>query len=437
MINHKGQANRTLDVAAIIPFKDNVRMTYQCVDSLVKYGPKIKEIIVISNNSKKTEYAKIKQLFSDRKDTNIHLYKHNTSFNFQKLNNWAVRKSSASSLLFVNNDVKLTVNSKGVIERMYKKSKEPRVGVVGTLLLYEDETTIQHFGVYLEAGGAAKNILSGKKRADFKEQSAKHYLRFIDKDRKLSAVTAAFCLVEKSKFLSVRGFNENFVVGGGDVDLCLRLNAKNFQTWFLSDKDSYVIHKEKVSRRKLPIPYSDYYWSYLSYISAFDLNKGDSFLPKIIKNNLSDKKKDNQTIQKENLENYKPIDLIYPLLPDLKQKPKVNIVMAFSKNQIDEEFHKIIKGVNLAKVKQMDINIISNLNFPTSTIKELIKTNHIDFNLKVTKSMIDKDGPRYIIKLPMHPQDLFYCVKRKDITMIKKLPIHKNMIVKRKQLGSK
>jgi GT2 family glycosyltransferase len=103
----------------------------------------------------------------------------------------------------------------------------------------------------------------------------------ISRDMPMSAVTGAIQIIERTKFNKVSGLDENFIICGGDVDLCLRLNRAGYQAWFVGG--GYIIHKESQSRRFIPIPYIDFYYSYLSYIRSFDVNIGDPFLPKITK----------------------------------------------------------------------------------------------------------------------------------------------------------
>jgi GT2 family glycosyltransferase len=98
----------------------------------------------------------------------------------------------------------------------------------------------------------------------------------------MTAVTGAVNIITRKKFNDVGMYDEHFIIGGGDVDLCIRLNKKGYQTWFVGG--GYILHKESQSRKRISIPYSDFYWSYLSYITAYDIAVGDPFLPKITLN---------------------------------------------------------------------------------------------------------------------------------------------------------
>ena len=130
--------------------------------------------------------------------------------------------------------------------------------------------------------GTADHMYVGKKlRAVLNNMGSQSYPYDITKDLPMTAVTGAVNIIEKRKFLEVGGFDERFIVCGGDVDLCIRLNKRGYQTWFVAG--GYIIHKESQSRAHKPISYNDFYYSYLSYIQGYDSSVGDPYLPLITK----------------------------------------------------------------------------------------------------------------------------------------------------------
>ncbi|MGI8638224.1 MAG: glycosyltransferase [Segetibacter sp.] len=267
------------DISIIIPFKDKAKMTLDCVQSLIKYSPGFKEILLVSNHSKPEELAKVSAFI--KVYPNISLVEYNHSFHYQKMNNWAVRQTTGKFIMFLNNDTQLNENSTDLLKNMYKKAQEPKVGVVGCLLLYGDERTIQHAGVYLMPQGLAEHLYVGKRYRNALNGLKSIFPYSIRQDHPMTAVTGAVSLVERKKYDSVSGFDERFIICGGDVDLCIRLNKAGYQTWYVGG--GYILHKESQSRINKPIPYNDFYWSYLSYSTAFDSRVGDPFLSKVTK----------------------------------------------------------------------------------------------------------------------------------------------------------
>lgn len=273
-------AKKNYDISVIVPFKDKAKMTLDCIRSFRTYGPTVKEILLVSNNSKPPEIEIIRDYIKDF--THIKLVEYNKPFNYQKLNNWAVEQTSGEYLLFLNNDTELRSESVGMIERMYEKSTKEDVGITGCLLLYGDAAVIQHAGVFLMPNGLADHMYVGKKYSKALQYAGTSSFPYdVREDRPMTAVTGAISLIERRKFEAVNGFDERFIVGGGDVDLCIRLNKAGYQTWFVSG--GFLLHKESQSRKanQTPVTFNDFYYSYLSYITGYNAAVGDPFLPEI------------------------------------------------------------------------------------------------------------------------------------------------------------
>lgn len=271
-----------LDVSVIIPFYNKATMTLECVRSLIKFGPPFREILLVSNNSSEDELHRVQEGIKDIKNATVLIY--NYPFNYQKINNWAISKSLSTTILMINNDIELRDKSRGLLETMYQKAQEEHVGIVGCLLLYGNEQLIQHGGVFLLPGGQADHLYVAKKySAAISKSDSESFPYDIQEDRPLTAVTGAAQMVRKDRFDAVKGFDERFIICGGDVDLCIRMNTAGYQSWFIGGRQGYMLHKESQSRKFTPIPYSDFYWSYLSYTKGFDVSVGDPFLPKITK----------------------------------------------------------------------------------------------------------------------------------------------------------
>jgi hypothetical protein len=70
-------------------------------------------------------------------------------------------------------------------------------------------------------------------------------------------------MVERQKFHEVGGFDERFRVGGGDVDLGLRLTAAGYRS--LCVPAARMIHDESATRDPAAIPKGDFEASRRSY----------------------------------------------------------------------------------------------------------------------------------------------------------------------------
>ena len=167
-------------------------------------------------------------------------------FNFSAINNWAVSKLTGeySHYLFCNNDIEAI--EPGWLERMMELGQKPPVGIVGAKLFYPDRKTIQHAGVCVGAYGAAEHYGKFMRMPD--QGLEPGYLGSLIVNREVSAVTAACLLISKEAFDEVDGFEEQLAVGFGDVDLCLKVDAKGYRVLFCPS--AQLVHHESFTRGK-------------------------------------------------------------------------------------------------------------------------------------------------------------------------------------------
>ena len=196
-------------VSIIIPTKDNRKILKRCIQSIQKYTSyKNFEIIIIDNNSTdpstKSYYQSLPYTVLDYKD----------SFNFSKMNNYAVKHAKGDFLLFLNDDTK--VLEPDWLQEMIGVCSQNDVGAVGAKLVYSDNT-IQHAGIVILETGAGFH--------PFQQllQDSDRYFNFINVMRDCSAVTGACLMTKKEIFTKINGFDDAFDLYYGDVDLCLRI----------------------------------------------------------------------------------------------------------------------------------------------------------------------------------------------------------------------
>lgn len=142
---------------------------------------------------------------------------------FARTCNLGARDAIGDVLVFLNND---TIPQRGWLEPLVAKASE---GIAGSLLRYPDGR-IQHAGVRVGYEGeivTAWNILDDMPSGE------------------VDAVTGACLAIERDRFFELGGFDEGFVNGYEDVDLCLRHRALGGKCWFVAE--SSVIHLESQS----------------------------------------------------------------------------------------------------------------------------------------------------------------------------------------------
>ena len=224
-------------VSIIIPMKDKASVTKRCLESL--YGSCSYdnfEIILVDNGSKEQETFDMISYYEEKYD-NFKCIRLDCEFNYSFINNEAVKYASGDYLLFLNNDTEVITSD--FIEWMLGYARIDHVGCVGIKLLFPDKL-VQHAGVVLGYGGVAGHIYVALSYND------NGLFGRLVMPYNYSAVTAACLMVEKSKFESVNGFDENLKVALNDVDLNLKMLSSGLYNVCLSNVE--MTHYESKSR---------------------------------------------------------------------------------------------------------------------------------------------------------------------------------------------
>lgn len=262
-----------MDISIIIPFRDKPDLLNNCLSTFRQF--------CLHNLTHSIEFLLVDNGSTDETLKNLHIpeelifrnIRADIPFNFQALVNLGARNSTGKYLLLLNNDIIFTEKSCDFLQKMVETASRPEAGAVGGLLLYEDGT-IQHAGVVVGMGGFADHLY----RTWTKEQSSRFVFSGYNQNRAVSAVTAALLMVEAKKYQEVNGFDERFIVCGGDVDFCLRLSEAGYTNYFHGDFE--MIHLESKSRDPSKIPEIDFSESLRSYGHFLALHNGrDPFYP--------------------------------------------------------------------------------------------------------------------------------------------------------------
>jgi len=223
-------------VSIIIPFRDQVAVLRRCIESILdKTDYKNYEIVLVNNQSAEAEtLAYLEQL---KKYPACRVIDFDKPFNFSAINNFATKWSNNEYILFLNNDTE--VITREWLSAMMEQIQRPEVGAVGAKLIYPSGK-IQHAGVMLGtgiAGHAFKHLPAENEGYRSQANIIKNY----------SAVTAACLLTKKSVFFEAGGFDEkNFSIAYNDVDLCLKIRAKDYLVVYTPY--AKLFHYESLSR---------------------------------------------------------------------------------------------------------------------------------------------------------------------------------------------
>ncbi len=232
------KTRKAAGVSILIPFRDHIDMTLECVEALRRHTKDVTfEIILLDNWSTSAESGAFTAQQANLPNTKI--IRIAEPFNFSRLNNIGARAAQHDYLLFLNNDV--IVHDPLWLRHMLDEClADPCVGAVGAKLLYPDET-VQHAGVVLGVGGVADHAFRGI------PGTAPGYMMHALAAQEISAVTGACMLVRKNAFLATGGFDEQELsIAFNDIDLCVKLRQAGWKIIFTPD--AVAEHRESISR---------------------------------------------------------------------------------------------------------------------------------------------------------------------------------------------
>jgi GT2 family glycosyltransferase len=222
-------------VTVIIPTRNRVDLLRTCLEGVASTDYPRLDVIVVDNGSDDPETL---NYLAAMERSHIRVMRHPGPFNYSTINNRAARAAKGQLLCLLNNDIE--VISPDWLSIMAMQAVREDVGAVGAQLLYPDGR-IQHAGVVIGVGNAAGHAHR------FVRPREEGYFRRHMLPQFTSAVTGACLLVDRDRFLAVGGLDErNFAVAYNDVDLCLRLNERGWQS--LYEPRAVLIHHESVSR---------------------------------------------------------------------------------------------------------------------------------------------------------------------------------------------
>lgn len=225
-------------VSILIPFRDHIEMTLECVTAIRKYTKDVPyEIILLDNWSMGPEAEAFTAAQANIESTKV--IRIAEPFNYSRINNIGVKAARYPFLLFLNNDV--FVDDTLWLRKMLDEALvNDSVGAVGAKLLYPGGA-VQHAGVVLGVGGVADHAFRGI------AGDAPGYMMHAMAAQEISAVTGACMLVRKAAFEALCGFDEQeLTIAFNDVDLCVKLMRAGWKVIYMPD--TVAEHRESISR---------------------------------------------------------------------------------------------------------------------------------------------------------------------------------------------
>ncbi|MCD6262480.1 MAG: glycosyltransferase, partial [Deltaproteobacteria bacterium] len=209
-------ADRTMKCSIIIPVFNQVEYTKKCLEALIENTPDgLYEVIIVDNGSTDGTKEFLKCLEGD-----VKIITNQENLGFAKACNQGARKASGKYLVFLNND---TIPQRGWLDELVRVAGADKdIAVVGSKLLFPDGT-IQNAGLAIADSKLLSRHIYRGYPSDFPPAN---------KPRDFQVVTGACMLVKKDIFFDVGGFDEAFVNGCEDIDLCFKVRESGKRVFY-------------------------------------------------------------------------------------------------------------------------------------------------------------------------------------------------------------
>lgn len=210
-----------LALSIVVPVHNCRELTEICFDSLLETVDAAVEVVVVDDASDRDTSTYLKTLGAP-----FRVIRQEANEGYAKSVNRGVAEVRAERLLLLNND---TVLTPGWLEPMIELlDQDERVGAVGNIQVNPRTGLVDHAGVYFDPEGMPTHARKNRRfppRGAFRERHA---------------ASAACLLMRTEVFRRFSGFDEAYLNGMEDIDLCVRLCEAGYR--ILVSHRSVILH---------------------------------------------------------------------------------------------------------------------------------------------------------------------------------------------------
>jgi GT2 family glycosyltransferase len=220
-----------IKLSVIILAHNKIDMTLQCLTALAEALANLDHEVILLDNGSTEDLNALRSCASLFLRFLFLRCKENMSFSIA--NNRCVREATGDFLLFLNNDVFLRMDT--LLNLISPLKDDESVGCTGGKLLYPEEKSVQSAGMVQMLWGYPSNYAVGAHPEDRRVQDSCE--RF--------ALTGAMLCISRALFHQINGFDERYLWGIEDVDLCLKAKAIGLKAVYCPE--ATAVHCESVT----------------------------------------------------------------------------------------------------------------------------------------------------------------------------------------------
>ncbi len=220
-----------MDISIIIVNFNSANYTINCIESIYKYTKKVTfEIIVVDNNSSSED---IKALNTFLENKPISFLKSKINLGFGGGNHFGYQFAKGNHYAFINNDAELTENT--LLKLLNYSYSDKNAGVMGLHQVNKENERFKY---------SFRQFIDLKYHLFNQKKPIKYYSKKTNSDLtspfEVDLVSGAFMFFKKEAYEVSGGFDPNIFLFYEEMDICLRLKKKGYQTIFYPE--STFIH---------------------------------------------------------------------------------------------------------------------------------------------------------------------------------------------------
>lgn len=221
-------------VSFIVPLFNHVQQTEEMLTSLLASLPQGLHFELIFADDASTDTTR--DWLSTLSDARIQFTLNEHNMGYAKTNNVAAALATGQYVALLNNDL---VFAPGWIEPMLAALESPKLnaGIIGNLQYRVEGGALDHAGVVLTLRGKFDHI---REEPSTRAKALEVY-----------ATTGACMLMHRADFQAVGGFDEVFVNGCEDIDLCFKLRSSGKKIYVVPN--SKILHHVSLSRSRVSL----------------------------------------------------------------------------------------------------------------------------------------------------------------------------------------
>ena len=213
------------------------------------------QLIVVDNASSDDTVSKIKRFNPD------YLLERKTNSGFSTAANEGAKLAVSSIILFLNPDAELKENA--VVELIKAIERDSQTAMAGGKFVSKDNKVMVSFGNFPSFKTEIIQKLKLHKALPWGRYVIPSFLskHLFQKTRQVDWVSGGFCLVRKTIFQEVNGFDENYFLYLEDIDLAKRITDQGYKIIFapLAQAIHHQYRSASETARKYEKDSLDYY----------------------------------------------------------------------------------------------------------------------------------------------------------------------------------